>query len=193
MNTPFDFSFEQLYETWGSSIDGVWNNKKDMYSSVTWRRRKASFCFSHPDDIDLFVGGISENSIEGAVLGPTFACIIAHQFQVLKKGDRYWYENDKDTGFTIGKCSLFNFTSMFLCRYKICDNLTTNKIPHRQCTYVQFLFFVLNCCSVFGYDLDMIYDHFTPFTYISATSEGIAVAKWVRKWKVPRVKLFLPM
>jgi len=50
--------------------------------------------YSHHDDIDLVVGGLSERPLSGAVVGPTFGCLLGQQFQILKKGDRFWYENN---------------------------------------------------------------------------------------------------
>jgi len=48
--------------------------------------------YDHPDDVDLFIGGISEAPLKGALLGPTFTCIVGDQFARTKKGDRYFYD-----------------------------------------------------------------------------------------------------
>lgn len=50
--------------------------------------------YKHVGDVDLFVGGLAEKPLSGAVVGPTFGCLLGQQFQILKQGDRFWYENN---------------------------------------------------------------------------------------------------
>ncbi|XP_040155935.1 chorion peroxidase-like [Anopheles arabiensis] len=53
--------------------------------------------YPHPDDVDLYVGGILEPPVDGGVVGETFAELIADQFAKFQRGDRYFYSNGPDT------------------------------------------------------------------------------------------------
>lgn len=70
-------------ETFEDLIPMVGNRTAYLYSQL----------YAHPDDIDLWSGGISEFSMPDALVGPTFGCIIARNFVNIRKGDRFWYEN----------------------------------------------------------------------------------------------------
>ena len=72
------------------------------------------------DDVDLFVGGISETPLPGSILGATFTCILVKGFENLRIGDRFWYErNDSYTGFTMGQLNAIRNAT--LARV-LCDN-----------------------------------------------------------------------
>lgn len=45
------------------------------------------------DDIDLWVGGLAEDPVPGAMVGETLVAILAEQFGRLRAGDRFWYES----------------------------------------------------------------------------------------------------
>jgi Ca2+-binding RTX toxin-like protein len=48
---------------------------------------------SNVDLIDFWTGGLSENHAPGALIGETFQTVIARQFEALRDGDRFWFEN----------------------------------------------------------------------------------------------------
>lgn len=44
------------------------------------------------EEVDLFAGAVGERAVEGAILGPTFLCLVGDQFARLKRADRFFYE-----------------------------------------------------------------------------------------------------
>ncbi|XP_064219869.1 thyroid peroxidase isoform X3 [Aotus nancymaae] len=49
--------------------------------------------YKHPDNIDVWLGGLAENFLPGARTGPLFACLIGKQMKALRDGDWFWWEN----------------------------------------------------------------------------------------------------
>lgn len=77
--------------------------------------------YNSVDDIDLFPGGMSERPLQGGLVGPTFACIIAIQFRQARKCDRFWYENEDPTvKFTEAQLAELRKTTLSKI---ICENL----------------------------------------------------------------------
>jgi peroxidase len=50
--------------------------------------------YTSVDDMDLWVAGLAEDHVPGALVGGTFYAIILDQFTRLRDGDRFWYQND---------------------------------------------------------------------------------------------------
>ena len=53
-----------------------------------------SQAYSDVGNLDLWTGGLAEDHAPGAMIGETFHAIITDQFQRLRDGDRFWFEND---------------------------------------------------------------------------------------------------
>ncbi len=49
--------------------------------------------YGNVNNVELFVGLMGENHLPGSSLGPTEQAILAKQFESLRDGDRYFYEN----------------------------------------------------------------------------------------------------
>ncbi|CAG2220542.1 PXDN [Mytilus edulis] len=118
----------------------TWSLSDHSYSNTRLLRK----IYRHPDDIDLFVGGISENHLTDGVVGPTFACIIGRQFRDIKLGDRFWYENKfAVTGFTLDQVNEIKKVklSQVICEGSDVNSVQENALkapssenPRRECS-----------------------------------------------------------
>jgi len=50
--------------------------------------------YGNINNVDLFMGGLAESHVRGAVVGPTFQAILARQFLNLRAGDRFFWLNE---------------------------------------------------------------------------------------------------
>lgn len=51
-----------------------------------------SSVYNHPDDLDIWVGGLAEDHVPGAMVGEIYFTILKDQFERLRDGDRFWYK-----------------------------------------------------------------------------------------------------
>ncbi|GIZ04218.1 peroxidasin homolog [Caerostris extrusa] len=86
------------------------------------------------EDIDLIPGGLGEKHVEGALLGPTYICLLGKQFSALRKGDRFWFENQNQPG-SFNRDQLKEIYKTSISRI-LCDNSdgiqTVQKFPFQM-------------------------------------------------------------
>ncbi|XP_077975322.1 myeloperoxidase-like [Styela clava] len=104
------------------------------------------------NDIDLYVGGLAENLVDGGEVGPTFACILAYGFRALRKGDRFWHENERSpSSFTTKQLSSIRKTTLASILCKVSEDMKfvlKSPLKVSNANYDRFV----SCGSV--YDLD---------------------------------------
>lgn len=63
----------------------------ELSSSPEVQSRLASV-YADVGELDVWVGGLAEDPVPGALVGELFQTILARQFRNLRDGDRYWHE-----------------------------------------------------------------------------------------------------
>ncbi|KAL3886199.1 hypothetical protein ACJMK2_026208 [Sinanodonta woodiana] len=108
------------------SMKAFCNVSDNVHSPSVWSSLKGIYNVS--EDIELFPAGVSEQPVTGGKVGPTFACIIAKQFEALKKGDRYYYEYFGNQAFTPKQLDEIRKTTLSKV---ICRNTGLHTIPSK--------------------------------------------------------------
>ncbi len=68
----------------------------EMTSNADAQLRLES-AYDSPDNVDIWVGGLVEDHVNGGQMGETFFAIIKDQFERTRDGDRFWYESYLDS------------------------------------------------------------------------------------------------
>ncbi|KAK6178116.1 hypothetical protein SNE40_012944 [Patella caerulea] len=109
--------------------------KPIVFDGSTSQVKALASVYRNADDVDLFIGGVTEVTVTGGHVGPTFACIIGEQFHNIKYGDRFWFENIRPSNpyysvnpasFTVGQVNAIRRMSMARI---ICDTTDITNIP----------------------------------------------------------------
>jgi len=91
--------------------------------------------YRNVNDIDLWPAGISELPLPGAVVGPTFACILGRQFNRLIYGDRFFFTHASQAGsFTVNQRA--NLRQRTLGSV-ICDNANPTVTSAQQNVFIR--------------------------------------------------------
>ncbi|KAM6960631.1 eosinophil peroxidase [Aplochiton taeniatus] len=80
--------------------------------------------YGTPQNIDVWVGAISEPALPGGRVGPLLSCLLAKQFRALRDGDRFWWE--REGVFSRGQQRQLHTISLSRI---ICDNSHIRHVP----------------------------------------------------------------
>ena len=82
-------SYNDVREAYGL---GRASSFSDVTSDLVKQVALASV-YATVDEIDLWVGGLSEDASNESMVGELISTVIIEQFEALRDGDRFWYEN----------------------------------------------------------------------------------------------------
>jgi peroxidase len=96
-NDPDILDFVQLEDDEGNALpSGSDESGEDAVEGIrrTTLAARLKAIYGSVDKVDAFVGMVSEPHVAGSELGPLQLAIWKRQFEALRDGDRFFYEND---------------------------------------------------------------------------------------------------
>ncbi|XP_068574237.1 thyroid peroxidase-like [Cebidichthys violaceus] len=104
---------------------------------------KIARIYKHPENIDVWLGGLVENMLPGSRTGPLFACLIGKQMKALRDGDRFWWEAEGMFS-QLQKAELLKSS---LSRI-ICDNSDIREVLPDSFTFGKYPYDYISCDHV---------------------------------------------
>uniref|UniRef100_A0A2K5PJ80 Thyroid peroxidase n=2 Tax=Cebus imitator TaxID=2715852 RepID=A0A2K5PJ80_CEBIM len=131
----------------------------DLHMAIASRSVAAKILdlYKHPDNIDVWLGGLAENFLPGARTGPLFACLIGKQMKALRDGDWFWWENSH----VFTDAQRHELEKHSLSRV-ICDNTGLTRVPVDAFQVGKFPEDFQPCDSIPGMSLEAWREAFPP-------------------------------
>ncbi|XP_075119967.1 myeloperoxidase-like [Leptodactylus fuscus] len=139
------------YNAWRSFCGLSAPRDVDELASVLNNRQLAENLmdlYGTPENIDIWVGGISEPLVPNGRIGKLLSCLIGDQFRRARDGDRFYYENS--WVFTPAQRSSIESVTL---SHIICANTNIKKVPPNVFMSNQFPEDFINCSNFPKMDL----------------------------------------
>lgn len=104
--------------------------------------------YGTPDNIDIWLGAIAEPLVHRGRVGPLLTCLLGRQFQRIRDGDRFWWENPGV--FTEKQQDSLQKVSFSRL---VCDNTAINKVPLNPFQANSYPHGFVDCSSIDKLDL----------------------------------------
>uniref|UniRef100_A0A0N5BZJ5 peroxidase n=1 Tax=Strongyloides papillosus TaxID=174720 RepID=A0A0N5BZJ5_STREA len=118
-------SYSEYREKCGGSVinnfDDLWNDIMDAERVIPLLRKY----YNDVRDVELPILGLAEKPVRGALVGPTFGCILGLQFKTIRDGDRFWFDNIKNP-------KSLSFDQLSQIRRTTLGNVLCNALPGLQ-------------------------------------------------------------
>ncbi|XP_008062545.1 lactoperoxidase isoform X2 [Carlito syrichta] len=139
------------YNSWRSFCDLSQPKTLEELKAVLKNERLAKELLSlygTPDNIDIWVGATAEPLVERGRVGPLLACLLGKQFQKIRDGDRFWWENPgvftKKQQDSLRKISFSRI---------VCDNTHITKVPQNPFQANSYPHGFVDCSAIDKLDL----------------------------------------
>ncbi|XP_006154712.1 lactoperoxidase isoform X1 [Tupaia chinensis] len=86
--------------------------------------KKLMSLYGTPNNIDIWMGAVAEPLVKRGRVGPLLACLLGKQFQQIRDGDRFWWENPG----VFTEKQQDSLRKMSFSRL-VCDNTHITKVP----------------------------------------------------------------
>ena len=140
-----------------------WASRPEEISKEDWENLEKAY--TNVGDIDLFVGGLAEISNDDGLVGPTFGCLIAKQFEKLMSGDRFFFTHRASGTGTSNEQGLPSRSRKSIRKRTlgdiICDNTDATETT-RRVMEISPANQIIKCSSRVSLDISAILEELSP-------------------------------